>query len=151
MSQKCCSIKDFGLNGKILRSFNAKSRNFLAVNFNKQQFMLNLLHGLVVNTRNSFILSFLSAVKLWLPNILVRLCLVFYSMFTGKSRLLGKPETITMRLFLKTQVGRFVIKELVHAFSCATTVMDALKKFVSPNFPRAYITRYTHGKHEIIL
>ena len=69
MSQKCCSIKDFGLNGKILRSFNAKSRNFLAVNFNKQQFMLNLLHGLVVNARNSFILSFLSAVKLWLPNI----------------------------------------------------------------------------------
>ena len=56
-----------------------------------------------------------------------------------------------MRLFLKTQVGRFVIKELVHAFSCATTVMDALKKFVSPNVPRAYITRYTHGKHEIIL
>ena len=50
-------------------------------------------------------------------------------MFTGKSRLLGKPDTITMRLFLKTQVGRFVIKELVHAFSRATAVMDALKKF----------------------
>ena len=69
MSQKCCSIKDFGLNRKILRGFNAKSRNFLAVNFNKQQFMLNLLHGLLVNARNSFILSFLSAVMLWLPNI----------------------------------------------------------------------------------
>ena len=76
---------------------------------------------------------------------------VYALSLTGKSRLLGKLDTITIRLFLKTQVGRFVIKELVHAFSCATTVMDALKKFVSPNVPRAYITRYTHGKHEIIL
>ena len=37
MSLKCCSIEDFGLNPKILRSFKVEPRNFLAVNFNKQQ------------------------------------------------------------------------------------------------------------------
>ena len=67
----------------------------------------------------------------------------------------------------------YVIKELVHAFSCAyielwmhLEVWRALKKLellsatppatitllsCSPNFPRASITRYTHAKHEPIL
>ena len=68
---------------------------------------------------------------------------------------------------------RHVIKELVHAFSCAYIeiwkvweVWRALKKLellsaapratltllsCSPNFPRASITRYTYAKHEPIL
>ena len=90
--------------------------------------MLNLLHGLVVNARNSFVLSFLSAVKFWLKIFLVHLCLAFYPLFSGKSRLHGKPDTITQKLFLQAQIGHFVVKELVHDFGCATIVMDGLKK-----------------------
>ena len=59
----------------------------------------------------------------------------------------------------------YVIKQLVHAFSCKLSSY-ALKKLelpsatpratftllsCSPNFPRASITRYTHAKHEPIL
>ena len=91
--------------------------------------MLNLLHGLVVNARNSFVLSFLSAVKFCLKIFLVHLCLAFYPLFSGKSRLHGKPDTITQKLFLQAQIGHFVVKELVRDFGCATIVMDGLKKF----------------------
>ena len=86
--------------------------------------MLNLLHGLVVNARNSFVLSFFGC-----QIFLVRLCLAFYPLFSGKSRLHGKPDTITQKLFLQAQIGHFVVKELVHDFGCATIVMDGLKKF----------------------
>ena len=62
----------------------------------------------------------------------------------------------------------YVIKELVHAFSCeyielwmylgslestqeARVALGVTLLSCSPNFPRASITRYTHAKHEPIL
>ena len=77
-------------------------------------------------------------------------------------------------MFLPPICIRHVIKELVHAFSCAyielwmhlgslestheATVslgsrLEQLLRFfraLRPNFPRASITRYTHAKHEPI-
>ena len=68
-------------------------------------------------------------------------------------------------MFERPSFCRYVIKELVHAFSCAyielwmhlgslESTQEARTLTLlscSPNFPRASITRYTHAKHEPIL
>ena len=73
-------------------------------------------------------------------------------------------------MFQRPSCCRYVIKELVHAFSCAYIELwmhlGSLESTqearvapratltllsCSPNFPRASITRYTHAKHEPIL
>ena len=69
-------------------------------------------------------------------------------------------------MFQRPSCFRYVIKELVHAFSCAyielwmqlgslesTQEARVALTLLSchPNFPRASVTRYTHAKHEPIL
>ena len=92
----------------------------------------------------------------------------FVYFFLGVVRILNK------RLLRADPCCRSVINEFAHAFSCAYIEYNgctweawrALRKLelipatpratpthfsCSPNFPRAFITRYTHAKHEQIL
>ena len=92
----------------------------------------------------------------------------FVYFFWGVVRILNK------RLLRADPCCRSVINEFAHAFSCAYIEYNgctweawrALRKLelisatpratpthfsCSPNFPRAFITRYTHAKHEQIL
>ena len=82
---------------------------------------------------------------------------------------LGVVRIFNKRLLRADPCCRSVIKEFAHAFSCAyielwvhlgslegtqkaRVAQGTLTYFsCSPNFPRAFITRYTHAKHEQIL
>lgn len=118
--------RTFVLNRTIFRTFNRKLGMFWNQSKHRFKHGESIMRVSYVQEIRTFFTStrkiqHFSELSFFLEPVLSRCCFSFYSQFSGSTQLQGKPDTIVRRLFLRE------------------------------NSPCAFISRYTHIRHEPLL